>query len=127
MAVCALTALADVEVRLEERRDIDQSIRLEPSLAAFDFAKAREIFDSYYSTAIIRQLLFDSYIVELTDRCEPAKLILYDKVRRIARDHKKSRTVMRISYMIMTADHTVHDKELAEFKKLCVMLRLTPG
>jgi hypothetical protein len=28
--------------------------------------------------------------------------------------------------MIITADHKVHDKALAEFKKLCGMLQLDP-
>ncbi len=112
MAVCALTALADEEVSLEERRDIDQAIRLEPSLATFNLEKANKILDSY--------------IFELTRSCEAGKNVLYDKVRRIARDHKKARTVMRVSYLIITADHQVHDKELAEFKRLCGILQLDP-
>ena len=59
MAVCALTALADEEVSLEERRDIDQAIRLEPSLAEFNLEKANKILDSY--------------IFELTRSCEAGK------------------------------------------------------
>ncbi len=112
MAVCALTVLSNEEVKLQERRDIDHAIRTEPSFAAFDIDKANEILEGYIS--------------ELTSNGEEAKKVLYDKVRRIAGDHKKARTVMRVSYSIITADCDVDDKELAEFKRLCRMLELEP-
>ena len=70
--------------------------------------------------------ILDSYIFELTRSREAAKNVLYDKVRRIAHDHKKARTIMRVSYLIITADHEIHDKEMAEFKTLCGILQLDP-
>lgn len=112
MAVCALTALADEEVKLQERRDIDHAIRTEPSFVAFDIDKANEILDGY--------------VAELTRNGEAAKQVLYDKVRRTAGDHKKARTLMRVSYLIITADHEIDDKEMAEFRRLCGLLELEP-
>jgi tellurite resistance protein TerB len=112
MAVCALTILADEEVKPQERRDIDHAIRTEPSFATFDIDKANEILEGYIS--------------ELTSNGEEAKKILYDKVCRMAGDHKKARTLMRVSYLIITADCDVDDKEMAEFRRLCGMLELEP-
>ncbi len=110
MAVCALTVLADEKVKLQERRDIDYAMKIEPSFAAFDLDKANEILDGYIS--------------ELIRNGEAAKTVLYDKVRRMVGNHKKARTLMRVSYLIITADCDVDDKELAEFKRLCRMLEL---
>ena len=112
MAVCALTALADDVVKLQERQDIDYAIRIEPSLATFDIDKANKILDGYISA--------------LTTNGEAAKKILYGKVRRFAGDHKRARTLMRVAYLVITADHDVHEKELAEFRQLCSMLELQP-
>ncbi len=112
MAVCALTVLADEKVDLRERRDIDHAIRTEPSFATFNLEKANEILEGYLS--------------ELSRNGEAAKNVLDDKVRRMAGDHKKARTLMRVSYLIITADHDVDDNELAEFKRLCRMLELEP-
>ena len=110
MAVCALTALADDEVKLQERQDINYAIRIEPSLATFD----------------IDNQILDGYISALTTNGEAAKKILYGKVRRIAGDHKRARTLMRVAYLVITADHDVHENEVAEFRQLCGMLGLQP-
>ena len=112
MAVCALTALADDVVKLEERQDINYAIKIEPSLAAFDIDKANKILDGYISA--------------LTTDGEAAKEILYGKVRQIAGNHKRARTLMRVAYLVITADRDVHEKELAEFRRLCGMLGLQP-
>ncbi len=112
MAVCALTALADDEIKLQERQGIDYAIRIEPSLATFDIDKANQILDGYISA--------------LTTNGEAAQKILYGKVRRFAGDHKRARTLMRVAYLVITADHDVHQKELAEFRRLCSMLELQP-
>ena len=47
MAVCALTAMADDEVKLAERSSINLAIRTEPALQAFDVDKASAILDDY--------------------------------------------------------------------------------
>ena len=112
MAVCALTALADEEVKLQERQDINYAFRVEPSLATFDIDKANKILDGYISA--------------LTTNGEATKKILYGKGRRIAGNHKRARTLMRVAYLVITADHDVHEKELAEFRQLCGMLGLQP-
>ncbi len=66
------------------------------------------------------------YLSALTTNGEAAKKILYGKVRRIAGDHKRARTLMRVAYLVITADHDAHERELAEFRQLCSMLGLQP-
>ena len=112
MAVCALAANADDEVNLAERYSIDHIIANEPALQAFDASKAIEVLDDH--------------IYALRQEGEPAKQILYNKVRRMAGDYKKSRTLLRIAYLILAADHEVQEQEKQEFARLCAVLDLEP-
>ena len=112
MAVCALAANADDEVNLAERYSIDHIIANEPSLQAFDTSKAIEVLDSY--------------IFALRQEGEPAKQILYNKIRRMAGDYKKSRTLLRIAYLIIVADHEIREQEKQEFTRLCALLDFEP-
>ncbi len=113
MAVCALSANADDEVSLSERYSIDRAIANEPALREFDAWKAIRILDDY--------------IFALRQQGDSAKQILYNKVRRMAGDHKRSRTLMRVAYLVITADHEIRDEETREFARLCALLDLDPG
>ena len=112
MAVCALTASADDEVLLAERCAISGAILSEPSFHGFDPEKGKQILNSYISA--------------LEEDGDAAKAILYDKVRRMAGDCKRSRTLMRIAYLIITADYSIQDGEMREFRRLCGVLDLEP-
>ena len=112
MAVCALSANADDEVNLSERYSIDRAIANEPALRVFDASKAIEILDDY--------------VFALRQEGDRAKQVLYNKVRRMAGDHKRSRTLMRVAYLVITADHEIRDEETREFARLCALLDLEP-
>ncbi len=113
MAVFVLTAHADGSMGLFERCHIDRTLMTEPGLKEFDFDKATEILEGY-ATA-------------LQEQGEPAKKVLYNKVRRMADKPKKARTLMRASYLIITADRRIGDDERREFRHLCGLLELAPG
>jgi tellurite resistance protein TerB len=44
----------------------------------------------------------------------------------MAGDHKRSRTLMRIAYLVISADYTIEDREMSEFRRLCGALGLEP-
>lgn len=113
MAVCALSANADDEVNLSERYSIDRAIADEPALRLFDARKAIDILNDY--------------VFALRREEERAKQVLYNKVRRMAGDHKRSRTLMRVAYLVITADQHIGDEEKWEFARLCALLDLEPG
>lgn len=112
MAVCALAATSDNEVVLAEHYRADDILANEPALKIFDAQKAIDI-------------LYDD-IYELRTHGEPARQILYNKVRRMAGDHKRSRTLMRVAYLIIAADGKIRDAEREEFARLCRLLALEP-
>ena len=110
MAVCALAANADNEVNLSERYSIDRALANEPLLNLFDAAKAVRIFDSYLHA--------------LRENGATAREVLDNKVRRFAGSHKRSRTLMRVAYLIIIADQEIIAAERAEFDRLCALLDL---
>jgi len=112
MAVCALAAASDDEVVLAEHYRADDILANEPALKIFDAKKAVDI-------------LYD-YIYELRTHGESARQILYNKVRRMTGDHKRSRTLMRVAYLIIAADGKIRDAEKEEFVRLCRLLALEP-
>lgn len=113
MAVCALSAYADDDVSIVERYSIDYALENEPSLRLFDKEKAIRILDDY--------------IYDLRQEGVKAKEILSNKVKRIAGDHKKSRTLMRVAYLIINADREIRDGEVEEFMRLGKLLNLEPN
>ena len=112
MAVCALAASADDEVSLSDHYQIDRVLATEPALQNFDRRKA---VDTLYD-----------YIHALRTDAQESKRILYNKVGRMAGDHKRARTLMRVAYLIIAADGEVHDAEREEFARLCRLLDLEP-
>ena len=110
MAVCALAANADDEVNLSERYSIDHALETEPALTLFD------------ATTAVR--ILDDYIFALREEGDAAKAVLDNKVRRFAGTHKRSRTLMRVAYLIIAADQEIVAAERAEFDRLCGLLDL---
>ena len=112
MAVCALTAAADDEVSLAEHYRIDEIIANDPTLKELNTQKATDT-------------LYD-YLYALRTYGESAREVLYNKVERMAGDHKKSRTLMRVAYLVIIADQEVREAEREEFRRLCGLLNLKP-
>lgn len=112
MAVYVLTAYADGHMGLLERSRIDLSLMTEPGLKEFDFKKATETLEGYAAA--------------LVQEGEPAEAILRNKVARMAGNHKLARTLMRLCYLIITADRRIEEGEVQEFRRLCALLDLEP-
>ena len=113
LAVCALAAKADDEVTLLERCQIDAALMREPGLREFDFNTATEILEGY--------------IAALGEEGDSARASLDAKVRTLAGDHKRARTLMRVAYLIFTANKAIEDQEVEEFRRLCGLLDLSPN
>jgi tellurite resistance protein TerB len=112
MAVCALAAVADDEVKPSEYQQISVILEEEPALRALDSKKA---IDTLYE-----------YIHALQADKTSAAAVLYKKVRRLRGSHKRARTLMRVSYLVITADGEVNYKERAVLWRICDMLNLDP-
>ena len=112
MAVCALSVLADGEIQFAERISVDRALKEEPALKHFNAVKAVEILGEFTDA--------------LYDDEEDAKVIPHNKIRRFAGDHKQSRTLMRVSYLIISADQEITDDEYEVFVELCGVLDLEP-
>ena len=113
MAVCALAANADDHVSPPERYSIDHILANDPAFKGLDPRKAIDTLDDF--------------LVALRREGEPAKKVLYNKIRRVAGDHKRVRTLMRVAFLIIVADRKIRDEEKQEFIRLCEVLDLEPG
>lgn len=113
MAAFVLTAQADGSMAAVERCQIDEPLKTEPGLREFDFQKATEILESYARA--------------LKDEGDAAKSVLHNKVRRMVGNHKQARTVMRVCYLIVTADGRIEETEMQAFRPLCGLLNLEPA
>ena len=112
MAVCALAAVADDVVKPSEHDRVNHVLSMEPALMVLDTEKA---LDTLYA-----------YIYALrTDKPSAAK-VLDKKIRRMSGNHKRARTLMRVAYLVITADGEIHEKEREEFGRLCHLLDLEP-
>ena len=67
----------------------DAIIANEPALKHLDARKATDILYEYIHAA--------------RTYGDTARRVLYNKVRRMAGNHKKSRTLMRVAYLVITA------------------------
>ena len=112
LAVCALAARANPSISLETRYRIDRILDRLDLVELFDRRKVTEVLNDYI------------YALE-QDRAG-ASAVLYDKVRRMAGDHKRARTLLRIAYLIMMADDLMSPTEQAEFDRLCQLLSVEP-
>ena len=112
MAVCALAAAADDEIKPSELSQIDEVLAEEPALQVIDSKKA------------IRTLR--DYIHALqTDKTSAAQ-VLFKKVRRMRGNHKRARTLMRVAHLVIAADGEINHRERAVLWRICDMLKLDP-
>lgn len=112
LAVCALSARANPTISLDTRYRID---------GILDSLDLIELFDRHKVTDIL-----NDYIYAFEEDRTRAVEVLDAKVRRLAGDHKKSRTLLRIAWLIMMADDRVSPTERAEFDRLCGLLSVQP-
>ena len=112
MAVCAFSAIADDEFKLSEQYQVDHVLSTEPALMELDAKKASNTLHTY-----IHDLR--------TNRASKSK-VLDKKIRRRSGNYKRARTLMRVAYLVITADDEIHEKEREEFWRLCRLLDLEP-
>ena len=112
MAVCALAAVAGDKITPSKHDRIDHVLATEPALRELDTRKA---VDTLYD-----------YIYALRTYGRSAEEVLHNKIRRMAGKHKRARTLMRVAYLVITADGKMRDKEREEFRRLCQLLDLEP-
>jgi tellurite resistance protein TerB len=112
MAACALMSMADGELHPVELQQIEQAFAKVPELRPLELSKARETFIGF---------------VEALRRGEPdVHVILYRKIQRYEPDFKRSRALLRVAWLVMTADGIDHPAEEKEFKRLCGLLGQDP-
>ena len=113
LAVCALAAGADPKMTLATRYRVDQILdRLDLVQLSFITAGGK---------------LLDDYIDGMREDAERAGGVLHAKIQRLAGDHKKARTLLRIAYLIIVADDLITPAEQAEFDRLCQILAIDPA
>ena len=112
MAVCALAAVADDEVKPSELSQINDVLAEEPTLRGLDSEKAIDTFSAY-----VHALQKDKI---------SAAQVLYKKVRRMRGAHKRARTLMRVAYLVIAADGEINHRERAVLWRICDMLNLDP-
>ena len=113
MAVCAMTALADGEVSLSERYRVDAILGAMERLQVHNPEKAVEILDDYINA--------------LRTERETAESVLKGKVAKFSDDYKSARTLLRIAYLVVTADGEAAVPERAVFDQICATLNVAPG
>ncbi len=113
MAVCALASLADGEVSLSERYRVDAILDAMDRLQVHNPGKAVEILDDY--------------IAALRTERTAAEGVLEGKISRFADDYKSARTLLRIAYLVITADGDVAEPERAVFDRICATLNVSPS
>ena len=112
MAVCALTTLADGEVSLSERYRVDAILNAMDRLRVHNPHKAVDIMNDY--------------IEDLRAEPEKAKEVLQGKISRCAGDFKSARTLLRIAYLVVSADDDVIEAEREAFDQICITLSVNP-
>jgi tellurite resistance protein TerB len=112
MAVCALTALADGRVSLSGRYRID---------AIIETMERLRIYDPHKAVAIL-----DEFVDELKTNREGAASVLERKIGRYAADYKSARTLLRIAYLVLTADGAISSAKMTAFDAISVSLGVEP-
>ncbi len=112
MAVCALTAIADGHVSLSERYRVDAILEAMDRLRVHNPHKAVDIMNDYVDGL----------------RTAPARTeaILRGKISRCAGDYKAARTLLRIAYLVISADGAVKQAERVAFDQICLALDVNP-
>jgi tellurite resistance protein TerB len=112
MAVCALTALADGHVSLSGRYRIDAIIETMERLRIYDPHKAIEILDDFLD--------------DLREDHDKTAAILEQKIARYAADYKSARTLLRIAFLVLSADGAISPAKTAAFNEICTSLAVEP-
>ena len=112
MAVCALTASSDGHVSLSERYRIDAVLDTLDDLKLYDPNKAVTILDDYLDA--------------LADDPSRSTQILHGKIAPYADRPKTARTLLRIAYLVMTADDKISAEERRTFEQIAALLTLDP-
>jgi tellurite resistance protein TerB len=112
MAVCALTTHADGEVSLVERYRVDAILDAMDRLRIHNPHKAVDIMNDYIEGL----------------RTEPERTVevLQGKISRCADNYKSARTLLRIAYLVISADGKVAISEREAFDKICFTLSISP-
>lgn len=113
MAVFALAALVNGELPVAARQGLFQAFARQPPLRELDLHKA---------LAVLRD-----YAEALREDPAGATAIMEAKLRRLAGKHKRARTILRLAYLILTAQGALSDPEQSEFRRLCALLNVEPG
>ncbi len=113
MAVSALTALADGEISLSERYRIDAILNAMYRLLVHNPHKAVDIMNDY--------------IEALQTEPERAEEVLRGKIARYKGNYKSARTLLRIAYLVISADDNVTTSERETFDRICLTLNVNPA
>jgi len=104
--------MADGKLDPRELQTIEQAFAKLPQLRPFDLGKARKIFRGF--------------VAVLREEAPNARTILYRKIQRYEADFKRSRTLLRVAWLVMTADGVDAPAEEREFKRICGLLGQDP-
>ncbi len=107
MAICALSALSGARVSLAERYQVDTLIATLDRLS---------IYDPHEAVGIL-----DDFIFQVRDDPSAARRLIV-KIRRYAKDPPAAQALLRMAYLVMTADGDIGEKERAMFGELCAVL-----
>ena len=110
MAVCALCAMADGTVSLSERYRVDAILEALEELRIHDPRKA--------------VALLNEYLFSLATDGERATAVLQGKISRYAGNYKAARTLLRIAYLVITADGEISPAEQRTFDSIAAQLAI---
>lgn len=113
MAVCALCARASGRVTLPERYQIDAIVATLERLKVFEPRDAIE--------------MLDEDLFRLREDPDEAVATLASRIRHFAGDAEATSVLVRIAYMVITADDRIDDREGAMFDEICALLGVSPG
>lgn len=113
MAVCALASSADGDVSLSDRYRVD---------AILGAIERLQVHDPHEAVNIM-----NDYLDELRDDPQEWEAVLRGKISRYAEDFKAARTLLRIAYLVISADGPVSSAEKAEFDRICDSLSVDKG
>jgi tellurite resistance protein TerB len=111
MATCALTALADRRVSLAERYEVDAILATMDRLKVYDPHEAIDILNGFLG--------------RIEDDRETATADFTATIHRFADDDGARRALVRLAYLIITADGEIAPGEVEAFDRICATLGLS--
>ena len=70
--------------------------------------------------------LLDDFLDDLRSDRERAASVLEQKIGRYAADYKSARTLLRIAYLVLTADGAISPAKTSAFNEICLSLGVEP-